>query len=176
MLTCGTLFFACRLEVVAVTRLRWLRRCVFDEAVIFSISSTSTQSISVRDPDSSQRRLGEGAPTVKPVCPPRTLAHLSPPGVTFSVLAPEKFGVIINSYLIKQQSCAHQRTKPTSLILKLSNLIFFSIFESACGYCSRRREPRQTPARGMSRHVFWPPRSRRGGAWVLCRLHHRRVG
>ena len=32
---------------------------------------------------------------------------------------------------------------------------------------------RQTPARGMSRHV--PPRSRRGGAWVLCGLHHRRV-
>ena len=29
----------------------------------------------------------------QPICPPRTRAHLSPPGVPFSVLPPEKFGV-----------------------------------------------------------------------------------
>ena len=29
----------------------------------------------------------------QPICPPRTRAHLSPPGVRFSVLPPEKFGV-----------------------------------------------------------------------------------
>ena len=29
----------------------------------------------------------------QPICPPRTCAHLSPPGVPFSVLPPEKFGV-----------------------------------------------------------------------------------
>ena len=39
------------------------------------------------------------------------------------MLAPEKFGVI--NYLIKQQSSAYQPTKPTSLILELSNLIFY---------------------------------------------------
>ena len=74
------------------------------------------------------------------------------------------------------QSSSHQPTKPTSLILELSKLKYFSSFESASGYCLRHRELRQTPARGMPRHVFWPPRSRRGGVWVLCGLHHRRVG
>ena len=29
-----------------------------------------------------------------PICPPRTHAHLSPPGVPFIVLPPEKYGVI----------------------------------------------------------------------------------
>ena len=62
-LTRGTWFFARRLEVVAVAGLLWLSRCVFDEAGFFSISTTSTQPMAARDPDSSQRRLGEGAPT-----------------------------------------------------------------------------------------------------------------
>ena len=42
---------------------------------------------------------------------------------------------------------------------------------SASRICSRERTPRWTYARGTSRHVFWHPQSRRGGAWVLCGLH-----
>ena len=63
-LTRGTWFFARRLEVVAVAGLLWLSRCVFGEADFFSISTTMSQPMAARDPDSSQRRLGEGAPTV----------------------------------------------------------------------------------------------------------------
>ena len=63
-LTRGTWFFARRLEVVAVAGLLWLSRCAFGEAGFFSISTTSTQPMAARDPDSSQRRVGEGAPTV----------------------------------------------------------------------------------------------------------------
>ena len=90
-LTRGTWFFARRLEVVAVAGLLWLSRCLFGEAGFFSISTTSTQPMAATDPDSSQRRLGEGAPTVSQSA---HRAHLSPQGVSFSVLAPEKFGVI----------------------------------------------------------------------------------
>ena len=60
----GTWFFARRLEVVAVAGLLWLSRCVFGEAGFFSFSTTSTQPMAARDPDSGQRRLSEGAPTV----------------------------------------------------------------------------------------------------------------
>ena len=63
-LTRGTCFFTHRVEVVAVAGLLWLSRCVFDEAGFFSILTTSTQPMAARDPDSSQRGLGEGAPTV----------------------------------------------------------------------------------------------------------------
>ena len=63
-LTRGTWFFARRLEVVAVAGLLWLSRCVFGEAGFFSISTTSTQPMAARNPDSNQRPLGERAPTV----------------------------------------------------------------------------------------------------------------
>ena len=66
------------------------------------------------------------------------------------------------------------------LIFHLTHLT--SIFFQA----SRHRPPpvaiaRETEhsgkhARGMSRNVFCPPRSRRGGAWLLCGLHTRHVG
>ena len=63
-LTRGTWFFARRLEVVAVAGLLWLSRCVFGEAGFFSTSTTSTQPMDTRDPDSRERRLGEEGPTV----------------------------------------------------------------------------------------------------------------
>ena len=63
-LTRGTWIFARRLEVVAVAGLLWLSRCAFGEEGFFSISTRSTQPMAARDPNSSQRRLGEGAPTV----------------------------------------------------------------------------------------------------------------
>ena len=63
-LTRGTWFFARRLEVVAVAGLLWLSRCVFGEAGFFSISTSSSQPVAARETDSSQCRLGEGAPTV----------------------------------------------------------------------------------------------------------------
>ena len=39
-----------------------------------------------------------------------------------------------------------------------------------------RQRLRQTYARGTSRHVILPPRSRQGDARLLCGLHHRHVG
>ena len=60
-LTRGSCFFARRLEVVAVAGRLWISWCVFGGAVFFrafhefALSNSYTQS--------SQRRLGEGAPT-----------------------------------------------------------------------------------------------------------------
>ena len=51
-----------------------------------------------------------------------------------------------------------------------------SSFESASRQCSRDRALRQTYAKETSRHVILPPRSRLGGARLLCELHHRHVG
>ena len=53
----------------------------------------------------------------------------------------------------------------------------FPSFESASRQFSQHRALlRQTYARGTSGHVIFPPRSRRGGARLLCGLHHRHVG
>ena len=97
VLTRGTCFAARRLELVAVAAVnfvvcfRWgdffLR--AFHEFVF---------SNSFLDPVSEQpawtRRRGSDSQLIGP---PRTRAHLSPPGVPFSVFPPEKFGVISSS-------------------------------------------------------------------------------
>ena len=94
-LTRGTWYFAHRLEVVAVAGLLWLSRCVFGEVRFFSLSTTSTQPMAARDPDSNHRRLGEGAPTVSQSAH-RELAPTYPHQVYRLVCShlPEKFGVI----------------------------------------------------------------------------------
>ena len=97
----GAPFVAVWFEVVAVAGLMWVSRCVvggagfflvFQVTTFFSNSCTSTRLLAARDPDSSQRRLDEGAVAVSQSAP-RTRAHLSPPGVPVSVLAPETYGV-----------------------------------------------------------------------------------
>ena len=97
-LTRVTCFLAFRLELDAVAWLLWLSWCVLGGAGFFpcffyefAFSNSYIQS--------SQRRLGEGAPTASQ-SPQRTRAHLSPPGVPFSVFPPEKYfehGVISSS-------------------------------------------------------------------------------
>ena len=89
----GRAFFPRRLEVVAVAGLLWLLRWFFGEAGFFSISTTSTQPMAARDADSSQRRLGDGAPTVSQSAH-RELALTYPHQVYRLVCSPEKFGVI----------------------------------------------------------------------------------
>ena len=73
-LTRGARFVVVCLEVVAVAGLMWVSWCVFGGArfcscfsgnhTFFSNSCTSTRPMAARDPDSSQGRLGAGAPTV----------------------------------------------------------------------------------------------------------------
>ena len=73
-LTRGARFVAVCLVVVAVAGLMWVSWCVFGRAgffvlfgyhdqIFFSNACTGTRLMAARDPDSSQRRLGEGAPT-----------------------------------------------------------------------------------------------------------------
>ena len=88
-LTRGMCLFARRLEVVAVVGLMWISWRVFGGAGFFLVFQVTTFSNSYTQ--SSQRRLGEGAATAS------QSAHrevVSPPGVPFSVLIPEKYGVI----------------------------------------------------------------------------------
>ena len=86
-ITRGTWFFARRPEVVAVAGLLWLSRCVFDEAgFFFNFDHEYTT-------DGCERPRQHSVDS-QPICPPRTRVHLSPPGVPFSVLTPDKFGVI----------------------------------------------------------------------------------
>ena len=93
-LTRGTCFFARRLEVVAVAGRMWVSRRVFGGATFFFRAFHEFAfSNPFVDPVSEQpawtRRRGSDS---QPICPPRTHAHLSLPGVPFSVLPPEKFG------------------------------------------------------------------------------------
>ena len=60
--TRGALFVAVCLEVVAVAALMWVSWCVFGGAGFFLVFQVSTFSNSYTQ--SSQRLLGEGAPTV----------------------------------------------------------------------------------------------------------------
>ena len=70
--TRGACFITCRFEVVAVAVLLCLSWCVFGTPGFSGFSGnhffffnlcTSTRPMAARDPDSGQRRLGEGAPT-----------------------------------------------------------------------------------------------------------------
>ena len=54
----------------------------------FAFSNSFVDPVSEQPAWTGQRRSDS-----QPICPPRTRAHLSPPGVPFSVLPPEKFGV-----------------------------------------------------------------------------------
>ena len=97
-LTRGTWFFARSLEVVAVAGLMWVSGCVLGGAGFFLVLQVNTFSNSYIQ--SSPRRLGEGVPIASQSAHKRSRAHLSPPGVPFSVLAPEKYfehGVISSS-------------------------------------------------------------------------------
>ena len=95
-LTRATCFAARRFELIAVAgrlRISW---CVLGGAIFFSRAFHEFAfSNSFVDPVSEQpawtRRKGSNS---QPICPSRTRANLSPPGVPFSVLPPEKFGVI----------------------------------------------------------------------------------
>ena len=70
----GARFVAVCLEVVAVAGLMWVLRCVsrgegvflifVSTIFFFSNSCTSTRPLAARDPDSSQRGLRAGAPTI----------------------------------------------------------------------------------------------------------------
>ena len=67
-LTRGMCFVARRLEVVAVARMLWISWCVLGAAKFrvfhgFAFSNSYTQPLAARDPERSQRRLGEGATT-----------------------------------------------------------------------------------------------------------------
>ena len=72
----------------------------------------------------------------QPICPQRTRAHLSPPGVPFSVLPPEKFGVSSYQYSSSSQ-LASLIFDPTS---ECNLNKFFSSFESSSRICSRERK------------------------------------
>ena len=71
-----------------VAGLLWIQWCVSGGAAFFVFQVTT---LSNSYTHSSQRRLGEGAPTASQSAHAETL---SPPGVPFSVLSPEKYGVI----------------------------------------------------------------------------------
>ena len=60
-------------------------QCAFNE---FAFSNSFVDPVS-EQPAWTRRRGSDS----QPICPPRTRAHLSPPGIPFSVLPPEKFGV-----------------------------------------------------------------------------------
>ena len=88
-LTRGMCFLARRLKVVAVggvMRISWRDFSGAGFSLVFQVTTFSNSYT-----QSSQRRLGEGAATAS------QSAHrevVSPPGVPFSVLIPEKYGVI----------------------------------------------------------------------------------
>ena len=83
--------FARRREVVAVAGLIWVLWRVFVGAGFSCFSATTFSNSHIQ---SSQRRLGEGAPTASQSAY-RELAPTYPPqGVPFIVLPPEKDGVI----------------------------------------------------------------------------------
>ena len=90
--TCGVRFFAVCLEVIAVTGLMWVSWCVFRGVGFFRVFREFACSNSFVDPASDQpvwtRRRGSDS---QPIGPPRTRAYLPPPGVPFSVLAPQKY-------------------------------------------------------------------------------------
>ena len=125
-LTPGTFFITCRLEVVAVAVLLWLSWCIFGGAGFFLVFAVITFFFNFRarvhdrwprDPDSSQRRLGEGAPTVS-----QSVHRELAPTYLHQVycLWCSHLRNMACHQLVDQQSSSHQ-PKPTSLILELSN-------------------------------------------------------
>ena len=142
-LTRGTCFSARRVEVVAAAGLMWVLWCVFGGAgfivvfqvlnnhIFFSNSCTSTRPLAATDPDSSQRRLGQGAPTGSQSTHP----ELSP-------TSPHQVYRLVCSHL-GNMACHQLISKEGSLIFVPTNECnlnkFFSSFESAIPICSRER-------------------------------------
>ena len=133
-LTRVTCFLACRLELDAVAGLLWLSWCVLGGAFFFpcffhefAFSNSYIQS--------SQRRLGEGAPTAS-----QSARTDLAPTYTHQVYR------LVCSHLRHLSSAVDQyssSSQPASLILDPTserNLNkFFSSFESASRICSRER-------------------------------------
>ena len=102
----------------------------------------------LREIQSSERRLGEGATTGRQSAH-RTLAPTDPPQV--DQLLCSHLRVIAS---VDQHSSSQSKSVRSSF---LPNSKCCSSFESTSRDCSRDRALRQTPARGTSRHVSGPP-------------------
>ena len=130
----------------------WVGRCFpccSGNHFFFSNSCTSTRPLASRDPDSSQRRLREGAPTVSQSAH-RELAPTDPHQVYCLVCSHLRNMASSDD----QYSRSHSPTSQCDPRPHECNLNNFSSFDSASRQCSRDRTYRQTYARGTSRHVF----------------------
>ena len=90
-LTRGTWVFARRLEAVAVAGLLWIQWCVLGGADFFPCSFHEFVF------SNSYIQIGEGAPTASQSAHREPAPTYPQPGVPFSVLPPEKFGVSSSS-------------------------------------------------------------------------------
>ena len=108
----------------------WVGRFLFRAFHEFVLSNSFVDPVS-EQPAWTRRRGSDS----RPICPPRTHAHLSPPGVPFSVC----------SHLRNLASAVDQysSSRPASLIFDPTSECnlnkFFSSFESASCICSRER-------------------------------------
>ena len=139
-LTRGTWFFARPLEVVAVVGPMWASWCVFGGVGFFRAFHEFAFSNSYIQ--SSQRRLGKGAPTASQSAQ-RELAPTYPHEVYRLVCSHlRNLASAVDQYRSSQPSLIFDPTRATSTSFSPS-------FESASRICSRNRGLRQTYALGI---------------------------